>query len=298
MDFDTSKGVKFDDMFRGVKVAKSLANMSLASVVDNARVLGEMTYMKGGIKSLDETLIAWAKNPTMPYDISVSGNYSARDYKYSKRAAGAYKLLTEGRRWYINAVELIEWEFADPVVREKMFQVFGSEIITEIQADTITSMEGWFKDSEIVSFDEIGAFKNLTNLDNTFEGCSLLTSVGEIPKKVTSMKSTFVNCTSLVSVAGMPTSLINLDNAFVNCINLTENLTIPASVLSMRNTFNGAISIKKLYMSGVTPPVYKDTLLNTDLDVIYVPGGALSLYRVSEGWANHIDIIKDILTET
>lgn len=226
--------------------------MSLDSVVYNAQVLGEMTYRKGGIKSLDETLIAWANNPTMPYNISISGNYSASNYKYSKRAAGAYKLLTEDRGWNIKATELIEWEFVDPVVREKMFQVFGSEIITEIQADTITSMEGWFKDSDIVSFDEIGAFKNLTNLDNTFEGCSLLTSVGEIPKKVTSMKSTFV----------------------------------------------GAISIKKLYMSVVNPPVYKDTLLNTDLDVIYVPLMSLLIYKQAVGWANYKTIIKDTATET
>ena len=301
MDFDTSKGVKFDDMFYRNKVTKSLANMSLASAVGTVKVLGEMTVAKGGVKSLDETLIAWADKHILPYDIRILGSYSATSYKYyqySKRAAAAYKFLTEGRRWYIDATELIEWEFVDPVVREKMFQVFGSEIITEIQADTITSMEGWFKDSDIVSFDEIGAFKNLTNLDNTFEGCSLLTSVGKIPNKVTSMKSTFVNCTSLVSVAGgMPTSLINLDNAFVNCINLTDILTIPASVLSMRNTFNGAISIEKLYMSGVNPPVFEDTLLNTDLDSVYVPGEALSLYRVFEGWTNHRGIIRDVAGE-
>ena len=55
---------------------------------------------------------------------------------------------------------------------------------------------------------------SIKNLDNTFEGCTSLINVPEIPSACTSMKGTFKNCISLNQEITIPSNVEHVECCF------------------------------------------------------------------------------------
>ena len=77
----------------------------------------------------------------------------------------------------------------------------------------------------------------ITNMYNTFNGCTNLITVGEIPDSVTNMQGTFNGCTSLTTVTSLPNNLENMSYTFQNCSKLITVCDIPNNVTNMEGTF-------------------------------------------------------------
>ena len=77
----------------------------------------------------------------------------------------------------------------------------------------------------------------ITNMYNTFNGCTNLITVGEIPDSVTNMQGTFNGCTSLTTVTSLPNNLENMSYTFQNCSKLITVCDIPNNVTNMQGTF-------------------------------------------------------------
>ena len=84
----------------------------------------------------------------------------------------------------------------------------------------------------------------ITNMYNTFNGCTNLITVGEIPDSVTNMQGAFNGCTNLMEVKNLPEKLENLSYAFQNCTSLETVAEIPNSVTNMQWTFSRCTSLE------------------------------------------------------
>ena len=108
------------------------------------------------------------------------------------------------------------------------------------EAEVVTNLGPVFKNSAILSFDELKCFTCLTSIGRgAFVGCTSLTSV-TIPDSVTSIDAgAFYGCTSLASVT-IPNSVTSIGaEAFRGCTSLIS-ITIPEGVTSIgKYAFSG-----------------------------------------------------------
>ena len=70
----------------------------------------------------------------------------------------------------------------------------------------------------------------------TFQGCTLITTMSNIPPKVTELKQTFMGCTSLVNLIEIPSTVTSLHYTFRECA-IENPPVIPDDVTNMRGTF-------------------------------------------------------------
>ena len=84
---------------------------------------------------------------------------------------------------------------------------------------------------------------SVTSMNRTFEGCAGLTTAPEIPGSVTSMEGTFKECTGLTTAPEIPNSVTNMNDTFSGCTGLTTAPKIPNSVTSMSSTFSGCTGL-------------------------------------------------------
>ena len=147
---------------------------------------------------------------------------------------------------YWNFTNIVEMEgspeemavinFADPVAKSicvNNWDINGDGEISMGEAKLVTSISGFSGNIELVSFDELQYFTNVTSIDNyAFSGCSGLTSV-TIGNSVTSIGyEAFRDCSSLASVT-ISNSVTSIGySAFSGCSGLTS-VTIPNSVTSI-----------------------------------------------------------------
>lgn len=80
---------------------------------------------------------------------------------------------------------------------------------------------------------------SIENLDNTFEGCTSLLNVPEIPSACTSMKGTFKNCIAFNQEISIPSNVESVEECFEGCRKLTiqpkfKNKTL---ITSLKSTF-------------------------------------------------------------
>ena len=79
----------------------------------------------------------------------------------------------------------------------------------------------------------------VTNMYNTFNGCSNLVSVENIPNSIINMQGAFNGCENLKIVKDLPNQVENMSWAFQNCINLTSIVNLPNNLKNIAGTFYG-----------------------------------------------------------
>lgn len=192
----------------------------------------------------------------------------------------------------------------------------GDGFLTKEEISAVTDIGEVFKNNkEIVSFDELSNFTNLTSIpERAFEGCYNLTSIN-LPESVTSIgQRAFSNC-SFKSI-NIPNSVTNIgDYAFQQCDNL-KSINIPDGVTSIRNnTFYFCTSLTSInipdsvtnigsyafYYCGsltsvrsyaTTPPTLGSsafTYTPTTM-TIYVPDASVDAYKAA--WSSYASQIK------
>lgn len=132
--------------------------------------------------------------------------------------------------------------------------------------------------------------------ENTFDGCTGLTSV-EIPNGFTTIPAlSFANCTSLTSVT-IPNSVTEIGgSAFASCSGLTS-VTIPNRVTSIRNNaFYSCSRLASVTVEATTPPTLENYAFANTNCPIYVPSGSVNAYKSASGWSNYSSRIQAIPT--
>ena len=93
-------------------------------------------------------------------------------------------------------------------------------------------------------------------MSGTFNGCSSLTGITNIPTGVTDISSAFTNCTSLVSVPTIPDSATYMNGTFYGCSSL-EEITLNNKPTMNNYTFRGCPTTLKIYVSDSLVDYYK-----------------------------------------
>ena len=111
-------------------------------------------------------------------------------------------------------------------------------------------LEGW-NDSTKTEYGEIcGTIfgKPVTNLKNTFYGCSKLEVAPKIPNSVTNLDATFAGCSNLSSISAIPRSVINMNATFSQCTNLSGVIKIDANPTTYNYCFQS--TTKPITLTG------------------------------------------------
>ena len=135
---------------------------------------------------------------------------------------------------------------------------------------------------------------NIISLDYTFENCTNLKSITNIPTGVKSMAYTFKGCTSLIDASGIaiPSYMTELSGAFKGCTSLKTAPVIPSSVNRLEYTFEGCVALTgtitlNTTCSFVTAPSAGMTgagyncFANVDMSKITLAGSAASAAKQS-----------------
>ena len=89
-------------------------------------------------------------------------------------------------------------------------------------------------------------------MDRTFDSCTGLTSIPNIPTGITRMPYAFTNCTSLISVPTIPDSVVDMGGTFENCTSLKKVPEI--RVTSFWDTFKGCSSLEEVILNTHSKP--------------------------------------------
>ena len=158
--------------------------------------------------------------------------------------------------------------------------------------NNINDMTASFRNTAISTFDK-KLPNNVTNMQNTFYGCtSLVEFNANIPDNVINMSNTFNGCTSLVEFnANIPDSVTNMSSTFNGCTSLVEfNANISNNVTNMQGTFYNCTSLKtapRIIPSSVTnmqSTFYNCTSLKTAPKII--PSSVKNMFQTFRGCSN------------
>lgn len=81
-------------------------------------------------------------------------------------------------------------------------------------------------------------------MHSTFEGCSSLVNVPEIPSTAKYISYIFANCSSLTDAPSIPNGVVSMDDAFYGCSSLTFPPVIPNTVEEMGSCFAYCSNLK------------------------------------------------------
>ena len=113
-----------------------------------------------------------------------------------------------------------------------------------ILGENIENIKNAFRYTGITEFKE-KIPSSVTDMTNTFLGCTALVNAPKIPNSVTNLTSTFKGCTALTTAPEIPNSITNMTATFHNCTALTTATEIPNSVTNMQSTFMGCTLLAK-----------------------------------------------------
>lgn len=110
---------------------------------------------------------------------------------------------------------------------------------------------------------------------STVEGLDFVTNIGQ-----------FAFCRTHISTLVFSNRLTTIGEKIFEDNRYLENITIPSSVTSIgKETFGGCVNLQHVYMERSTPPTLgTDAFKNAHSMTIYVPCGALSIYKSATNW--------------
>ena len=137
-----------------------------------------------------------------------------------------------------------------------------------------------------ISSDNGTTWKKVSSLYCTFMNSKELKIAPDIPNTVTNMMNTFYGCTSLYDVGSIPNSVVNLAGTFYGCTNLENSPIIGNKVEDMSNTFlNTSIKICPQLPETVNNMQY--TFANSKLESINtIPNNVINMKATFKNCGN------------
>ncbi len=161
-------------------------------------------------------------------------------------------------------------------------------------------------DSDVTEL--VNSFQGCTNLHTitlppsvayiggySFAGCENLTGTIKIPEGQTTINNAvFQGCTSLTGV-DIPEGVTYVGSrVFSGCTSLTE-LTFPKSLTSISyNAAYGCSGLKRITVLAETPPRGGTNLFTGSECPIYVPAASVEAYKAAQYWSEYADRIQAI----
>lgn len=135
---------------------------------------------------------------------------------------------------------------------------------------------------------------SVTIMFHTFKGCTGLTTVPEIPSSVTNMGSTFNGCKSLTTAPVIPSKVTEMGYTFSNCISLTTAPEIPSSVTYMNSTFSDCTKLQGTIVINANPSYYNSCFRNaaTEGPGLTVTGSSTKLDEIIATKSSNSNITK------
>lgn len=141
---------------------------------------------------------------------------------------------------------------------------------------------------------------SVTNMSGTFSYCTNLVNAPVIPNSVTDMYRTFWNCTNLVdapAIPNVPNSYVDLVGTFGGCTNLVNAPVIPTSVSRMVSTFSRCSSLTNA--PTIPNSVYSmDNTFSYCTNLINAPIIPNSVTQISNTFRDCINLTGDIYVQS
>ena len=134
-------------------------------------------------------------------------------------------------------------EFGGATLTKYKGSLPSPKIPRDIGGQVITSLDHTFKDNGGIT----GADLNngyIKRMYGTFENCSGLTTMPDIPYGVEQMPTTFQYCANLTTLKKLPDSLKTMNGTFGFCTSLTAPPNIPWAVTTMQYCFRGCTRLQ------------------------------------------------------
>lgn len=189
------------------------------------------------------------------YELAISGDLdNTSDLKGRLHSTTGYvsqvNYLNTNFQDLIISCDNLYVEFQDPTVASILATNFGDGVgITQATVNSMTSFNGKFSGSSIVTFNELSSFPNITeiNANNKFNSCTSLTSIDL--SNITKISGSngyerwnFEDCTNLTNVGDTSNVTYFGQDCFNNCSKLTS-VDISSAVHIGANAFYGCTSL-------------------------------------------------------
>lgn len=133
-------------------------------------------------------------------------------------------------------------------------------------------------------------YKNLlvSNMDECFNNCTLLTQAPPVPSGTQSMSMCFMGCTSLVAPPVIPSNVIDITDCFRGCTSLTGDIYILGSTIWFYDDcFNG--TTQPIYLQGADPQNLIQMAQTSANNNIYVNVHPETLITFNDTQMNYMD---------
>ena len=163
---------------------------------------------------------------------------------------------------------------ADDEARRVMANKYGDGVgITPTKAATITKLDALFtSNTNIVSFDELSEFHNLTKIaDSTFKDCTNLESIN-IPETVTVIApQAFDGCTKLSTEINLP-NLTSLSWWVFKDTSITKVVSLGKITTLSEGVFQNCTKLESVTLPDTLQEIYKGTFTHcTSLETCDIP---------------------------
>lgn len=207
-----------------------------------------MTHLKieqntTGTEEVNSSIIAKLYELASSGDLDNTSNLKGRLHSTTGYVSHVNYLNTNFQDLIIQCDNLYV-EFQDPIVSSILATNFGDGVgITQATVNSMTSFNGKFSNSSIVTFNELSQFPNITeiNQNNRFNSCTSLTSIDL--SNITKISGAngyerwnFENCANLTNVGDTSNVTYFGQGAFSGCSRL-EHVDISSAITIGNNTF-------------------------------------------------------------
>lgn len=295
-------------------------NDKIRVAVDNPIPYGDVYYISYGTTDVtdDTKLVGDNVSVAFPDSVYVYDTYESGDYRYSYKSyydvyydevpaedsASWYRIDEKSNKYYMLGTDVYlgcdcnntydginhghEYNWYVHHINPETKNIYPSQILETVNGLPVDAARCAFKEFDnITTSPKIPDF--ITNIQDAYNDCSNLISVGGLPQNTIFMAGAFAYCSSLSVTPELPNTVKDLHACFRECYSLTDLPTIPSGASAMTDMFaycsslQGIIEINTENFKGVCSWQEGGSPHNMfygTVNDIYVTGSSPHLYDI------------------